>query len=372
MYRKGRTNMKKILSALLSLILVLSPVLAFSAEFNFLEDYDAIETASASVLYLEADDDFDEEIITTGSGFVAFDSQTFVTNYHVIEDSVWIKAYDENYREYEVDKIVAIDKARDIAILSFMSSSDLKPLTLAADKNYNRGQPVAAIGYPQGVSSTFSTGIISAIVEEDGVKEIQFTAPISEGSSGGALFNKRGEVIGITSSTLVDSQNINYAVDIAHAIVLYAERDSEPSAIFSIKADTAVPDPQPVPEHAGKYPLILGDEAYVGTIDDPYLDPDVINVSENETVESFTLTYYCEDIDEEIIYIDSTDEYYSEFVYTEIIKPGQLVNPGEVSLSIYGSRIAYIFAAITNIRTTDGTTYDIPEDEWVFDYWTVE
>ncbi|NLA53899.1 MAG: serine protease, partial [Clostridiales bacterium] len=219
--------MRRILSALLCLTLVLSPVLAFPAQTSFFEDYDAIESASSSVIYLEADDDFDDEIITTGSGFVAFDNKTFITNYHVIEDAVWIRAYDENYNEYEVGKLIAIDKDLDIAIISFKASTDIKPLVLADSPNLKRGQRVAAIGYPQGVSNTFSTGIISALVQEDGVNEIQFTAPISQGSSGGALFNAAGEVIGITSSTLIDSQNINYAVDISHVIALYAQHAGE-------------------------------------------------------------------------------------------------------------------------------------------------
>ncbi|NLC31884.1 MAG: serine protease, partial [Clostridiales bacterium] len=173
--------MRRILSLFLCLVLILSPVLAAPAPTSFLQDYDAIEKASGSVIYLEADDDFDDEIITTGSGFVAFDSKTFITNYHVIEDAVWIRAFNESYQEYEVGKIIAIDKEMDIAIISFKTSTDITPLMLADSPNLKRGQPVAAIGYPQGISNTFSTGIISALVEENGVNEIQFTAPISQG-----------------------------------------------------------------------------------------------------------------------------------------------------------------------------------------------
>jgi len=238
--------MRRTFSLLLSAILALSPINGIVEQKSFLDDYDAIENASNSILYIETDDDYDSEFYTTGSGFVAFDSKTFVTNYHVIEDAVSIKVYDEDYKEYTVGEILVVDKERDIAIISFKSSTPLVPLTLAVNPNFKRGQPVATIGYPQGLFSTFSTGIISAIINFDGKKEIQFTAPISHGNSGGALFNDAGEVIGITSSILIDSQNVNYAIDISHVIDLYGQYN--PSFVAGKQIVTNAPfKPTPVP-----------------------------------------------------------------------------------------------------------------------------
>ena len=216
--------MKRGISILLTFITIMFPLFPVLA-ISFMDDYNAIEKASSAVLYLETDDDYSDEYYTTGSGFIAFDDKTFVTNYHVIEDAVRITAYDEDYREYEVGEILAVDKERDIAIISFKSSTPLPPLTLAVNKDLKRGQPVATIGYPKGLFNTFSTGIISAIIDYKGKKEIQFTAPISHGSSGGALFNEYGEVIGITSSIIEDGQNINFAVDISHVIDLYRQNN---------------------------------------------------------------------------------------------------------------------------------------------------
>ena len=219
--------MKKAISFLLGVILILTPVFGISLSTSFLDDYDAIESASNSVLYLETDDDYDSEFYTSGSGFVAFNNQTFVTNYHVVEDAVTITVYDEDYNKYKVGKILVTDKERDIAIISFQSPTNLKPLKLADRPVLKRGQPIATIGYPKGLFNTFSTGIISAIIDFDNRREIQFTAPISHGSSGGALFNENGEVIGITSSTVEEGQNINFAVDISHAIAMYKQYDSD-------------------------------------------------------------------------------------------------------------------------------------------------
>lgn len=75
-----------------------------------------------------------------------------------------------------------------------------------------RGQKVVAIGSPEGLFNTVSDGIISAFRTIDGVNMIQFTAPISSGSSGGAVLNMYGEVIGISTSGIDDGQNINFAV----------------------------------------------------------------------------------------------------------------------------------------------------------------
>ncbi|HQA98459.1 MAG TPA: trypsin-like peptidase domain-containing protein, partial [Clostridia bacterium] len=233
--------MKKIVIILL--VCLLSSLTANSSAASFINDYDAIENAAGSVIYLETDDDYDDDQIIVGSGFIAFDSQTFVTNYHVIEDAIRIIAFDEKYNEYKIDKILAVDKERDIAIISLKTRTFFKPLQLAYNPVLKRGQPVATIGYPKGLFNTFSTGIISAIVDFKDRREIQFTAPISHGSSGGALFNDNGEVIGITSSLIEDGQNINFAIDIKHVIELYSKIN--PSFTIKITKNTLAPQATP-------------------------------------------------------------------------------------------------------------------------------
>ena len=72
------------------------------------------------------------------------------------------------------------------------------------------GEAVVAIGSPLGLQNTVSTGIISA--RRDGY--LQTTAPISHGSSGGALFNMTGQVIGITSAGMEEGANLGFAIPI--------------------------------------------------------------------------------------------------------------------------------------------------------------
>ncbi len=69
-----------------------------------------------------------------------------------------------------------------------------------------------AIGSPLGLFNSVSNGIISGFRMIDGVEMIQFTAPISSGSSGGAVLNMQGDVIGISTAGFDRGQNINLAV----------------------------------------------------------------------------------------------------------------------------------------------------------------
>ncbi len=186
---------------------------------SFAQDLAAIDKAAGSVLMLNVYDERNT-LFATGSGFVVFDNKTLVTNYHVIRDAEWILAVSDLGYQYLVTKVIAADEKRDIALLEFYSPTDLTPLVLRFGQERKRAAPVVAIGSPQGVKNTVSLGNISAVYEEADVQYIQFTAPISHGSSGGALFDDAGQVIGITSMYYYDSQNMNLAVDIDEVVRL--------------------------------------------------------------------------------------------------------------------------------------------------------
>jgi len=62
------------------------------------------------------------------------------------------------------------------------------------------------------LEGTFSEGIVSAIRELPSRKIIQITAPISSGSSGGPILNGSGQVIGVAVATILDGQNLNFAI----------------------------------------------------------------------------------------------------------------------------------------------------------------
>jgi hypothetical protein len=144
------------------------------------------------------------QIFSQGSGIV-FNESVIATNKHVIEgaDSVYIVA--DNDTLLVIDINISADE--DIAFLSIAES--LTPVTISTTPP-SIGDEVFTIGNPMGLNSTFSNGIISGIRGS----LIQTTAPISPGSSGGALLNDTGEVIGITTLKVNGGENLNFAISI--------------------------------------------------------------------------------------------------------------------------------------------------------------
>lgn len=264
---------KKLLSlAVLALAAFALPVLAQALPFP--DDYPAINRAAGSVLMLWVYDSGQSDFIATGSGFVAFDDATLVTNYHVIEGGDYILAESDEGRSYFLDRVLAADKARDLAVLRFKSPTGLTPLPIDGRDERLRGQPVVAIGSPEGFRNTVSKGDLSALFREGGVRYLQFTAPISRGSSGGPLFDSRGRVIGVTTAFLIgDSQNLNFAVDAAEVLDLYAqagEGDGLPLSGLDSQAGKKpeeVPDATPVPEQAASVRGLLAAQTGAGTVE---------------------------------------------------------------------------------------------------------
>lgn len=243
--------LKRLLSMGLAAILILLPVCSLAAQFS--ADPDAIERAAKSVLMLDVLGK-NADLLATGSGFVAFNNRTLVTNYHVIEDADWMMAYSDDGYEYMVTKILITDPEKDIAICEFMSPTDLTPLELNTDGELKRAENVVAIGNPLGtvigMTNTVSIGNISALYDDGTEKWIQFTAPISHGSSGGALFDDQGRVIGMTSAFLVDAQNMNLAIHISEIAELYTkapEKAVDFSKYQATPEPTATPTPKPTP-----------------------------------------------------------------------------------------------------------------------------
>jgi len=220
--------MKKTASILMTLALLCCLLPGAAAGLPFENDYAAINSAAGSVLMLLVYDNSQSDYIASGSGFVAFDSNTLITNYHVVEGGDLVLAESDAGEGYFLDRVIAADKDLDLAILRFKAPSGLSPLSLNGEGDWLRGQPVVAIGSPKGLRNTVSKGDISSLFVEDNLRYIQFTAPISSGSSGGALFDSTGRVIGITTSSLSeDSQNLNFAIDIREAILLYEQADKD-------------------------------------------------------------------------------------------------------------------------------------------------
>src|SRR6202030_3396776 len=106
-------------------------------------------------------------------------------------------------------KLVGSDKPSDLALLK-VSASDLHPIALGNSDAVQVGDVVLAVGNPLGVGQTVTMGIISAKGRSTSVGDsyedfLQTDAPINHGNSGGALVNTKGELVGINSQILSNS-----------------------------------------------------------------------------------------------------------------------------------------------------------------------
>ncbi|MEA3485762.1 MAG: trypsin-like peptidase domain-containing protein, partial [Candidatus Aerophobetes bacterium] len=138
------------------------------------------------------------EPINRGSGVVVHSSGIIITNYHVLSGAYFaiIKLKgDEIYRNVF---LANYDKQRDLAVLK-IKATRMVAAPLGNSDSAEVGEKIIAIGNPLGYERSVSDGIISGMRKENGIKYLQTTTPISPGSSGGALLNMHGEVIGITS-----------------------------------------------------------------------------------------------------------------------------------------------------------------------------
>lgn len=152
------------------------------------------------------------DVLGIGSGIMVGKEGYILTNHHVVNKGWYYCVRIENDEEvYRTNEVIKYNSVMDLAVIRIAKT--LSPLPIYKGRNkLVRGQKVVAIGSPLGLFNSVSDGIISGFRVMDSVDVIQFTAPISHGSSGGALLNMYGEVIGISSAGINSGQNINLAV----------------------------------------------------------------------------------------------------------------------------------------------------------------
>jgi S1-C subfamily serine protease len=178
--------------------------------------------APAVVTITLVDDAGDE--ISGGTGFLIDQTGTTVTNHHVIERGRKINVKFMDGALYEDVILLADDAANDLALLRLTLSKPkagkppvFEPLKLGNSDAVVVGERAISIGNPLGLDHTVTDGLVSARRMIKGRPWIQMSVPVSPGNSGGPLFNMRGEVIGVTTAQIGESQaargqNLNIAV----------------------------------------------------------------------------------------------------------------------------------------------------------------
>lgn len=198
------------IAACLLLVLIVASVGIYFKFFRI-----DLEYLKDSVVMVEVYDKYGNEL-ATGSGFCAYRPDYIVTNYHVIEGAYEIKLVTDWDEEFNAKTVEIFNEAADIAILSI--DGQLEPIKIGNSDTCKIGQKVYAIGSPVGEKNTVSQGTISNL---DDVENIRTTVPISHGSSGGALLDNRGKLIGITYAGYDNAQNLNFAIPVTKLNSLY-------------------------------------------------------------------------------------------------------------------------------------------------------
>ena len=191
----------KSLKVLLSLVLVMAVLLATSIPAYAIGF--VAEEVYESVFVVYSGD-------SLGSGF-SIGKDCIITNAHVIDNpnKVIVKTYSgEEYAAF----VVGIDQEQDIAVLG-VDGVEFPYLTIAESSSMKTGDDIYAIGAPKSMAYTLTKGVISAQNREiSGNKYIQIDAAINEGNSGGPLLNDAGQVLGINTLKMSDSEGIGLAI----------------------------------------------------------------------------------------------------------------------------------------------------------------
>ncbi len=154
-----------------------------------------------------------------GTGFVVRADGWIATNLHVIVGGAHVKVTLRDLRgdrELDAIEVIAASMEHDLAVVR-VEAHGLPVLALGDSDAVRPGDSVVAIGNPFGLEDTVSNGLVSARRRIDADLEVlQISAPIAPGSSGGPLFNERGEVIGVATAVLQQGQNLNFGMPVRY------------------------------------------------------------------------------------------------------------------------------------------------------------
>ena len=165
--------------------------------------------------------------VAEGSGVVLTADGNVLTNNHVVAGARTISVTLSDGSEHPAT-VVGTAPSYDLAVVKLQGVSGLTPAVLGQSGDVQVGQPVVAIGSPQGLTGTVTTGIVSAfnrtvqVQGEDGsgvvYNGLQTDTPINPGNSGGPLVNLDGQVIGINSAIATGGGQSNGSIGLGFAI----------------------------------------------------------------------------------------------------------------------------------------------------------
>ncbi len=158
-----------------------------------------------------------------GSGLVYdfMGQNVVITNYHVVDGAVNITVTFSNGNAYTAT-VLGSDPYAELGVLSVDApEQEFVPLEIASSSSLQVGNPVIVVGTPYGLTGSMSVGYVSALgrtlsAETTGgyviANVIQTTAPLNPGNSGGPVLNYKGQVVGIATAIVADSEGLGFAI----------------------------------------------------------------------------------------------------------------------------------------------------------------
>ena len=203
----------------------------YSNVLGICKPYPAGQELTSEEIYAKASDavfKIDTKIFTdadfgSGSGFFITSDGIAVTNMHVIANMSSASITTADGATYPVEGILALHTEADLAVIK-VKGSGFSFLQLGDPALLRTAQRIYCIGSPLGLDNTISDGLVSNLKREvEDYEYIQISAPITYGSSGGALLNEYGQVVGVTSAGIRDGEdaNLNLAVPISNISDVY-------------------------------------------------------------------------------------------------------------------------------------------------------
>lgn len=205
-------------------LLAVASLTAGARTESSLAGHEVVARVSPSVVLILVGDGRGETS-RSGSGVIVGSDGVLLTAYHVVKDAREVQVRLHNGETYDRVELIAADERRDVAALR-IPVVGLPELPVARAERVQVGETVYVISNPRLLGWTVSEGIVSSMRRAEDIPDVgngyrllQFTAPVSPGSSGGPLVDSRGRVLGIVVGS-IHGQGLNFAVPIESVLGL--------------------------------------------------------------------------------------------------------------------------------------------------------
>ncbi|MBL0389259.1 trypsin-like peptidase domain-containing protein [Tumebacillus sp. ITR2] len=213
------------------------------------------------------------ELLGSGSGMVVTADGKILTNHHVLAEGTTAKVVFDDGTMFPATKVLLDDPDRDLALMQ-INVSNLQTVTFGNSDALEIGDNVVAIGSPLGMQNTLSAGLISGLhrklsTKKEDTKNIEFlqtNAPYTFGSSGGALFDMHGDVIGVTSNAAsYMGGELNFAIP-SKDVTVFLQQPQTPMTFteftkYIADSKTHKPNPNPNPDDEDQNDMAAYDAA---------------------------------------------------------------------------------------------------------------